>query len=354
MRLLLVYTSSKRAQLEPLVSAMRARGAECMAVSRDGFLDGFARRASPLRGRARRLGELIDSFRPDAVLLDAPSELWKQADARAVPFAVFFWDYEADSKLEASEDRGALASARARLAAPRRRKTVSDCVGAAAAVLVENRIMEGAVRKSYPSCAVRVVQYSSIDTGYWKPGGAGALRRPAVGFMQDARRWRKVDELASVMPSVMDALPEVSFYWAGDGRFAGRVSGALGGRANFSWLGRLGYPGPAREFLGSLDVYGLACSMDMSPYSLKAAQSMELPVVATSAGGIPETMRDGVTGVLVGPGDAEGWVRAISGLLRDPARAREMGRRGREFAVSEADSGAVAGKLLDLLGGLIR
>ena len=162
------------------------------------------------------------------------------------------------------------------------------------------------------------------------------------------------DGEGAVGGGVVDALPRVWFYWAGDGRFAGRVARALGGRANFEWLGRLGYPGPAREFLGSLDVYGLACSMDMSPYSLKAAQSMERPVVATRAGGIPDTMRDGLTGMLVEPGDAEGWIRAISELLGDQGRAREMGRRGREFAVSEADSGAVAGRLLELLEGLVR
>ena len=351
MRLLLVYTGDKRAQLEPLVSAMRARGAECLAACRDEFLDGFARRASPLPARAGKLGALLDSFKPDFVILDAPSDLWRQADARDIPFAVFFWDYEADSKLEDGEERGALASARARLASPRRRKTVSECVGAAAVVLAENGIMADAIRASYPSCRVEVAMYSCIDTDYWKAGGGGRLRRPAVGFMQDARRWRKVDELAAVMPAVADALPDVSFYWAGDGRFAGKVAAAVGGRANFSWLGRLEYPGPAREFLDSLDVYGLACGMDMSPYSLKAAQSMERPVVATAVGGVPGTMRDGVTGILVGPGDAEGWIRAISELLRDPARAREMGRRGREFAVSEAGSGAVAGRILGILGG---
>ena len=352
MRLLLVYTGDKQAQLEPLVSALRERGAECFAVCRDEFLDGFARRASPLPGRAGRLGALLDSFRPDYVILDAPSELWRQAEARGIPFVVFFWDYEADSQMEAGEERGALASTRTRLALPRRRKAVYECVRAATLVLAENGIMAEAIRASHPSCRVEVAMYSCIDTEYWKAGGRGDLSRPAVGFMQDARRWRKVDELVAVMPAVVDALPDVSFYWAGDGQFAGKVSGALGGRANFTWLGRLEYPGPAREFLDSLDVYGLACSMDMSPYSLKAAQSMERPVVASSVGGVPGTMRDGATGILVGLGDVEGWIRAISELLRNPTRAREMGRRGREFAVSEADSTVVAGRILDLLGGL--
>lgn len=340
MKLLLVYTRSKGAQLSPLVGALRERGAECAAVCRDEFLDGFAR-----SGRAGRLGKLLDSLRPDALLLDAPGPLWRQASRRGIPFAVFFWDYETDSRLEAREPGP---RARRLLAGPRRRKLVRECVESASAVLAENGAMASAIRKSYPSCRVETAMYSCIDAGYWR-GRAKREGRPRVGFLQDARRWRKVDELAEVMPRVADALPAVSFCWAGGGRFAGRVAQALGGRDNFEVLGRLGYPGPVRDFLGSLDVYGLACSMDMSPYSLKAAQSMELPVVATAAGGVPGTMVDGRTGVLVEPGDAEGWVRAISSILADAGRAREMGRRGRRFAVAEADSGPVSARLLEIL-----
>ncbi len=55
------------------------------------------------------------------------------------------------------------------------------------------------------------------------------------------------------------------------------------------------------------------------------AMAARLPVVATAAGGIPELVEDGVTGLLATPGDSEALATALSALARDPARRREMG-----------------------------
>ena len=45
--------------------------------------------------------------------------------------------------------------------------------------------------------------------------------------------------------------------------------------------------------------------MDLAPLSLKEAQLMEKPVVATNVGGNPEMMVDGKTGFLVEEGNAD-------------------------------------------------
>jgi glycogen synthase len=58
------------------------------------------------------------------------------------------------------------------------------------------------------------------------------------------------------------------------------------------------------------------------------AMAHALPVVATRAGGIPDKVADGETGLLVAPGDVAALALAIEDLLRDPARARAMGERG--------------------------
>jgi glycosyltransferase involved in cell wall biosynthesis len=55
------------------------------------------------------------------------------------------------------------------------------------------------------------------------------------------------------------------------------------------------------------------------------------PVVATRVGGTPEAIKDGVTGVLVQPGDPRGMATAICELLADPARARRLGVAARQL-----------------------
>ena len=58
------------------------------------------------------------------------------------------------------------------------------------------------------------------------------------------------------------------------------------------------------------------------------AQACGTPIVATTAGALSEIVEDGVTGVLVPPGDIGALARAIQSLLEDPARCRSMGDAG--------------------------
>jgi len=56
------------------------------------------------------------------------------------------------------------------------------------------------------------------------------------------------------------------------------------------------------------------------------------PIVATAAGGVPEVVSDGETGVLVPPGDAQALGEALDALRRDPARVAALSRRGADHA----------------------
>lgn len=54
------------------------------------------------------------------------------------------------------------------------------------------------------------------------------------------------------------------------------------------------------------------------------------PVIATSVGGIPEFVKDGETGLLVKPGDANALAEAMMKVLKEPEWAGRMGNEGRE------------------------
>lgn len=65
------------------------------------------------------------------------------------------------------------------------------------------------------------------------------------------------------------------------------------------------------------------------------AYSFGLPVVATTVGGLPEQVVDGITGILIPPGNAEALARACVDLLSNPERRFEMGQAGYRKAMTE-------------------
>jgi glycogen(starch) synthase len=103
--------------------------------------------------------------------------------------------------------------------------------------------------------------------------------------------------------------------------------------------------GPDVTFLGwvpntDLPPYYRAAAVSVIPsleegFGIPAAEAMgcEVAVVASDAGGLPEVVEDGVTGLVVPRGDSMALARAIGSLLADPDRRRAMGQAGRARAL---------------------
>jgi glycosyltransferase involved in cell wall biosynthesis len=71
------------------------------------------------------------------------------------------------------------------------------------------------------------------------------------------------------------------------------------------------------------------------PKVLLEAAACAKPIVAADVQGCREVVRDGDTGILVPPKNAQALAQAITTLLQDPALCERMGRRGRDLVVKE-------------------
>jgi glycosyltransferase involved in cell wall biosynthesis len=129
-------------------------------------------------------------------------------------------------------------------------------------------------------------------------------------------------------------LPEARFLIVGDGPERGRLERlcrelAIGDAVHF-----LGTRTDVAELLSLVDVLMLTSHMESNPVSILEAMASEKPVVATRVGSVPETVLDGRTGHLVPPGHASRMAARVVELLRNPDRAAQMGRAGREEVIA--------------------
>jgi len=89
------------------------------------------------------------------------------------------------------------------------------------------------------------------------------------------------------------------------------------------------------ELLPQADVFMLPSEHESFGLAALEAMACGVPVVASKAGGLPEVVDHGVTGILCPVGDIGALTAATEGLLRDSAKACAMGMAGRARAEKE-------------------
>jgi N-acetyl-alpha-D-glucosaminyl L-malate synthase BshA len=89
------------------------------------------------------------------------------------------------------------------------------------------------------------------------------------------------------------------------------------------------------QWLSIADLFLLPSAQESFGLAALEAMACEVPVVSSNVGGLPEIVRDGVTGYACAPEDVEDMAAKSVELLRDAQRRTAMGRAGRAMVSSE-------------------
>jgi glycosyltransferase involved in cell wall biosynthesis len=147
-------------------------------------------------------------------------------------------------------------------------------------------------------------------------------------------------QMLAALPRLLAADPDLRVVAAGPGEPPPELL-ELGPRVE--WRGYLDEPAKAQA-LADAAILVIPSTSEGLPIVLLEAMSYGRAVVATRVGGIPDTITDGVDGVLVPPGDVDALVDALLELVRDPARVAALGAAARKRAAA-FDSSAVVDRL---------
>ncbi len=139
--------------------------------------------------------------------------------------------------------------------------------------------------------------------------------------------------------SQMSREADILFVLAGDGplrpelqKLTGQLG--IGGTVLFP-----GFVEDIGELFACLDIFVVPSIAEGLSITTMEAMAAGLPVIASRAGGLPELVRDGETGLLVEPRDPEGLAEAVARLISDPETRTRFGTNGRHLAGQEFGAG---------------
>ena len=328
MRLLIGGSSSKIFHLKEFSDSLQKIGVECKLVFDADYSDGFpSRRLGNWFTTDKKFENLIKEFNPDAIFVDRQRHFGLSATKTKIPLLVHlrgnYWE-------EMKMARETLyKSPPKRIALQKWNDIAEKCFDGSKIIMPICNFLSDIVTKRYPNKPVETL-YQGISPSNWFQENGMELKHPCVGLVQSATIWDKTKEMLT-LTKVLERMPNVTFYWAGDGPYRDKIIPKLEKFENFKWLGSLDYPKKVRQFLTEIDIYALLSGIDMSPLTLQEAQLMQKPVVATNVGGIPELVKNNETGFLIKKGEHSELFKKLEILLNDKTMAKKMGKAGRDF-----------------------
>lgn len=193
---------------------------------------------------------------------------------------------------------------------------------------------------------------SGVDTTLFKCNTGTNPEKPLRVLMVARLVWMKgVREYVEAAKLVKQEFPQVIFQYAGDWDHVHPDAVPerwLNERVEEGTIEYLGYLKNMKEFLTQIDLCVLPSYREGTPRVLLEAAACGIPVVTTNVPGCRETIMDGETGLLVPPRNSQALARAISELLANPDRRRQMGYAGRQRVEREFDLRVITEKQLTI------
>lgn len=136
-------------------------------------------------------------------------------------------------------------------------------------------------------------------------------------------------DLLRAIPKVLESIPDVIFYLGGDGDVTQckSIVTQAGLEEHVKILGWVRNK-DKEEYLKKCSTFILPSYHEGMPMAILEAMSYGMATISTNAGGIPQIIEQGISGIRVESGDIEGIADALISVLRNKEIRTQLGRNG--------------------------
>ena len=226
-------------------------------------------------------------------------------------------------------------------------------------IVISNFMREQFIARGVPPERIQML-YNPLDLNHYYPDSERRQLSRArlaygdddvvLGFVGAFHRDKGIYQLADAVNLAMAVLPNLKMLWVGggyqteefldylqQGKFADRHQHqpwASDVREYFAAIDMLAFPTVGKETFGRASIEGQACGV---------------PVLCSDRGGIPETIKPNITGLLLPPGDIQAWASAIIRLANDAELRSKMRQQGPIWVAEQFSEPMITAKMTALL-----
>ena len=197
-------------------------------------------------------------------------------------------------------------------------------------IVVSNFVKGLALKIGLPEEKIKVI-YNSVGFLKIKPKKLSfkGIMLLTIGRLTP---FKGIDMLIEIMPELIKKYNQINLIIIGEGRELNnlkQIVKSLDLENYVFFKGKLNRQ-QTINYLGTADLFLLNTHHEGMSHTLLEAMKIGTPIITTKAGGNPETIKDGQTGLLVDYKDKEQWLEAISSVLDNPDLAQRLAERAKE------------------------
>lgn len=208
------------------------------------------------------------------------------------------------------------------------------------------RVLEAA---GVPAAHIRQV-YSAIDFRAYQSSLDRAQARARLDLPPDVPVLVVIAQLIprkghrfllQALPAILARYPGTRVLFAGEGESEAELRAQVSAGGWGEVVRFLGYRNDVGDVLRACDLLVHPATMEGFANVAMQAMAAGIPVVSSAVGGMPESVRDGVSGLLVPPQDPAALAAAVLRLLDDPALCQRLGQQGKAIVEREFNTDAM-------------